>query len=101
MKKMIGELQILPDEVIMNLPAIATDFLDVFIGLYATSNDDNVTQKEGIKLPRIHVYAFSTHPTDPIQDIVERVSTVLQCQPDLIRWVSSPTSLMIVMVTMV
>ena len=31
------------------------------------------------ELPRIHVYAFSTHESDPIGDIVRRSATVLRC----------------------
>lgn len=59
-------------EAIMNLPANATDFLDVFIGLAKRGSSMSDT------LPRIHVYAFSVSP-DPVADVVDRVATVLRC----------------------
>jgi len=62
------------NEVIMNLPQSATEFLDVFIGLgkrIGPSFDESM-------LPRIHVYAFST-ADDVIADIAERVAGVLRC----------------------
>ena len=43
---------ILPTDVIMNLPASATDFLDVFKGLYPPTVADN-------QLPLIHCYTFA------------------------------------------
>lgn len=62
------------NEVIMNLPQSATDFLDVFIGL---GKRIGPSFNESL-LPRIHVYAFST-ADDVIADIAERVAGVLRC----------------------
>ena len=40
-------------------------------------------------LPRIHVYAFSTHVADPVQDIINRSAGILQCTPEAIRYGTS------------
>jgi tRNA (guanine37-N1)-methyltransferase len=66
-------------EAIMNLPANATDFLDVFIGLGRRG--------EWLVLPRIHVYAFSVSP-DPVADIVDRVASVLRCPVEALGYSS-------------
>ena len=76
----MAEKDIKIDEAIMNLPASATDFLDVFIG-YAKRYKDAISDDV---LPRIHVYAFSVE-NDPIIDIINRVAGVLRCDPVLIR----------------
>lgn len=58
----------------MNLPQSAYEFVDVFIGYhhrYAPTSSP-------LSLPRIHVYAFST-ASDPIEDVVQRVASVMQC----------------------
>jgi tRNA (guanine37-N1)-methyltransferase len=74
----------------MNLPAIATEFLDAFIGLYRryveqqqkkTTGDSSTTPH----MPRIHVYAFSTDPDQPIHDIVYRIAGTIHCDPSLIE----------------
>ena len=65
---------VLFNEVIMNLPQSATEFLDVFIGLGTRIGSEF---NESL-LPRIHVYGFST-ADDPIADIVQRVAGVLRC----------------------
>jgi tRNA G37 N-methylase Trm5 len=76
---------VIPDEVIMNLPANATDFLDVFIGLHArfnaaltngsaisaTSNNHDGIATSSLPLPRIHVHGFS-NAADPIADMTQR-----------------------------
>ncbi len=66
--------KVLFSEVVMNLPASATDFLDVFIGLgnefpsmFRIAESEN-----GIRNIRVHVHAFSTDPIDPISDIANR-----------------------------
>ena len=43
-------------------------------------------------LPRIHVYAFSTHVADPVQDIIHRSAGILQCTPEAIRYGKSTAS---------
>lgn len=36
-------------------------------------------------MPRIHVYCFSTHPTDPVADAVERAAQVMRTTPAAVR----------------
>ncbi len=79
MLQLVQQQKIYPHEVVMNLPAIATEFLDVFIGLYAQSPNPS-------PMPRIHVYAFSTDESNPINDILHRAAGVLQCAPELLRY---------------
>ena len=47
----------------MNLPAIATTFLDAFIGLY-NSHGTVFSPHTETKLPMIHVHCFSTKSDD-------------------------------------
>ena len=61
-------------DVLMNLPASATDFLDVFIG---RNVGPGAVESGPIVLPRIHVYAFSS-TTDPITDVINRVCRTMQ-----------------------
>jgi len=74
----------MPHEVIMNLPASATEFLDVFIG-YGRRYEEIETVKEEmmmmIPLPRIHVYGFSV-AADPVSDMAKRAAAALQCHPE-------------------
>jgi tRNA (guanine37-N1)-methyltransferase len=96
-RKFIEELvlqkRILPQEVIMNLPAIAIEFLDCFIGLYrkylnslsSSSPSSTCYSEEAIPLPRIHVYCFSSDPEDPVRDAVQRVAQVLYCSSQSIE----------------
>lgn len=78
-------------EAIMNLPANATDFLDVFIGLesrYAaaaaaaaanpSSSSCSSPSPSPSQQPRIHVYGFSSAP-DVVADMVERTAASLRC----------------------
>ena len=66
-------------DVIMNLPQNAIDFLDVFIRL----NYRQITSSTPPPPPTIHVYSFSSDP-DPINDIRNRVASVLQCEVSLL-----------------
>lgn len=86
-RDLVGRQGVWPDEAIMNLPQNATDFLDVFIGLGHLYDDywrklDKSTDEKHHKSLRIHVYAFSTHPEDPIGDIVRRSAGIMQCLPE-------------------
>ncbi len=54
----------------MNLPASATDFLDVFSGL-AVSYPGAFPYP--IRHVRVHVHAFSKDPDDPVLDIARRL----------------------------
>lgn len=44
------------------------------------------------QLPRIHVYAFSTHVEDPTGDIINRAAGILRCSPDSVRYGSPVVS---------
>jgi hypothetical protein len=74
------------NEVIMNLPQSATDFLDVFIGLINRVDREGKSVFTPDNLPRIHVYAFST-AEDPILDIVERCARTMQCLSSVMSYV--------------
>jgi hypothetical protein len=69
----LTEKGVYPHEVIMNLPANATDFLDVFIGLQ-TRHANHHSLPSRPALPRIHVYGFSNAAADPIGDLAIRYS---------------------------
>uniref|UniRef100_A0A8C9W066 tRNA (guanine(37)-N1)-methyltransferase n=1 Tax=Scleropages formosus TaxID=113540 RepID=A0A8C9W066_SCLFO len=59
--------------IVMNLPALALEFLDAFQGLLGQEPDQN--QSVSI-LPEVHCYGFSKEG-DPSRDIVERASRSL------------------------
>lgn len=70
--------KVMPHEVIMNLPASATDFLDVFIGY--GRRYEAAESKAIVTMPRIHVYGFSV-ASDSVSDMTIRAAAVLQCEP--------------------
>ena len=78
----LAALQLFPSEVIMNLPASATDFLDVFIGYFARYRSAGTVEAalSSALLPRIHVYGFST-AVEPVQDLINRAALVMRCEP--------------------
>ena len=85
--------QVFFHEAIMNLPANATDFLDVFIGLetrYKRVMGALAAESGEMTLPRIHVYGFST-AADPVADIAARAASVLQCDASLLELTPPPT----------
>ncbi|XP_010877125.2 tRNA (guanine(37)-N1)-methyltransferase [Esox lucius] len=84
--------------VVMNLPALALEFLDAFRGLL----DQELSCDEN--LPLVHCYGFS-NKDDPQRDVVERASASLgfslegQCSVHLVRNVSPNKEMMCVSFT--
>jgi len=63
------------NHVLMNLPATAIEFLDVFVGAFDR-------ERWGAPLPRVHCYCFSK-ADDPVADVIARGAAVLGCSlPD-------------------
>lgn len=56
-------------QVVMNLPASAESFLDVFREFPVT-----------LKPPMIHCYMFTKNATDPCAEVVQRAESILQCK---------------------
>lgn len=86
--------------VVMNLPALALDFLDAFRGLLAQDQDQGLAENEG-SLPTVHCYGFSKQD-DPQKDVTERASASLgtplegRCSVHLVRNVAPNKEMMCV-----
>ncbi|XP_064179901.1 tRNA (guanine(37)-N1)-methyltransferase isoform X1 [Anguilla rostrata] len=84
--------------VVMNLPALALDFLDAFRGLLGQGA--SVSVSEG-SLPLVHCYGFSKQD-DPQRDVTERASASLgsplegRCSVHLVRNVAPNKEMMCV-----
>lgn len=86
--------------VVMNLPALALEFLDAFRGLLGPEPDQSFSN-----LPRVHCYGFSKED-DPQRDVVERAEASLktnlqgQCSVHLVRNVAPNKEMMCVSFTL-
>ncbi|TRY55261.1 hypothetical protein DNTS_015741, partial [Danionella cerebrum] len=90
--------------IVMNLPALALEFLDAFKGLLASETEDSVPSDD-ISLPQVHCYGFSKEK-DAQRDVVERaeanLKTSLQgfCKVHLVRNVAPNKEMMCVSFTL-
>ncbi|XP_062379363.1 tRNA (guanine(37)-N1)-methyltransferase [Sardina pilchardus] len=88
---------------VMNLPALALDFLDAFKGLLAPESDQETSGKSS--LPMVHCYGFSKEE-DPKKDVVARASANLGfelegcCSVHLVRNVAPNKEMMCVSFTL-
>ncbi|KAK7140370.1 hypothetical protein R3I94_012852 [Phoxinus phoxinus] len=90
--------------VVMNLPALALEFLDAFRGLLGPEPDQTLSRQDD-NLPRVHCYGFSKED-DAQRDVVERAEASLkislqgQCSVHLVRNVAPNKEMMCVSFTL-
>lgn len=82
--------------VVMNLPALALEFLDTFCGLLDSDSEPELVARG---LPQVHCYGFSKQD-DPRQDVVDRASASLglrmegRCSVHMVRNVAPNKEMM-------
>lgn len=85
--------------IIMNLPAMAIEFLDAFRGLLGPESGEGMSRESN--LPRVHVYGFSKED-EPEKDVVMRAEGSLgrsldgQCDVHMVRNVAPNKEMMCV-----
>ncbi|KAG1950378.1 tRNA (guanine(37)-N1)-methyltransferase isoform X2 [Pimephales promelas] len=90
--------------VVMNLPALAIEFLDAFRGLLDPEPDQSLSRQDD-NLPQVHCYGFSKED-DAQRDVVERAEASLkislqgQCSVHLVRNVAPNKEMMCVSFTL-
>lgn len=74
------------DHVVMNLPATAIEFLDVFPGLLYGRPNSSIDSEDAWwdgDMPLVHCYCFTTSEHDRTNDVLGRVAQVLGLNDDI------------------